>query len=145
MHKQAKIVFGMIALAIAFVVVIGIVRPPHKNHSSEPPVVSAQVPAGSLKELHVLSAAQNPTAYPQEVSLSSPQDASANAFVESTDGDQALTLEDVNGDGSIWKDEKTGSRIFCLSASSTGTACLTLPTMAGETNKVGKNRKGTRG
>lgn len=42
-------------------------------------------------------------------------------FVETRDGSNALIPEDENGKASIWKDTKSGSRIFCLDS------CIVLP------------------
>ncbi|MGI4829507.1 MAG: hypothetical protein ACRYFU_15125 [Janthinobacterium lividum] len=42
-------------------------------------------------------------------------------FVETRDGSNALIPEDENDKASIWKDTKSGSRIFCLDS------CIVLP------------------
>lgn len=44
-----------------------------------------------------------------------------DAFDETRDGSNALSIEDTNGKASIWEDTKSGARIFCMDS------CMLLP------------------
>ncbi len=79
-----------------------------------------------LGGFNVFSASHSPRPVPsalkvQQLQAAIPVPVDPNAFNEDRDGSNALSLEDENGKATLWKDTKSGSRIFCLDS------CTVLP------------------
>jgi len=109
-HPRLRKEIGLLVAMIVAVFLVAAITFHSRLHRSRPALSPANALAQQAALLNALAAA--PATAPDP-----------NAWDEDRDGDNALDIEDTNGQGTIFVDKPTKTRILCVS----GSSCIVLP------------------